>query len=67
MKRNQLIIILFFALFFFKSKAQTFELGKVSITELEQKEHPKDPSASAAILFKKGKMSLEYNKRAGFE
>ena len=66
MKCSQVAIILFFTLFFLKAKAQTFELGKVSITELEEKEHPKDPSASAAILFKKGKMSLEYNKSEGF-
>jgi transglutaminase-like putative cysteine protease len=66
MKCNQLAIILFFTVFFFNANAQNFELGKVSIAELEEKEHTKDPSASAAILFKKGKMSIEYNKSEGF-
>jgi hypothetical protein len=63
---KQLTIILFFTLFFYNAKAQNFELGKVSVAELEEKEHAKDPSATAAILFKKGKMSLEYSKNEGF-
>ncbi len=66
MKCNQLFIILFFTLFFFKGNAQTFELGKVTIAELEEKEHPKDPSASAAILFEKGKNSYEFSQEKGF-
>jgi hypothetical protein len=59
MKRNQLIIILFFALFFFKSKAQTFELGNVTLAELQEKEYPKDPSAPAVMLFKTCKVYFE--------
>ena len=35
-------------------QAQKFELGKVSIEELQEKVHPKDTAAVAAILFKKG-------------
>ena len=60
------IFFLLFLISISKITAQDFELGKVSITELEEKEHPKDPSAVAAILFKKGKMSLEYTKSEGF-
>lgn len=33
--------------------AQEFKLGKVSIEELKERVHPKDTSASAAVLFKK--------------
>lgn len=47
--------------------AQEYKLGKVSIAELEQKEHPKDPSAVAAILFKKGEVRYEYSQDKGFE
>lgn len=66
MKCNQLIIILFFILFFLKTGAQEFKLGKVSIEELQQKVHPKDTTAVAAILFKSGETSFDYSNDAGF-
>ncbi len=46
--------------------AQEFKLGKVSVAELEQKVHPKDSSAAAAILYKKGKTRIEYDVNYGF-
>jgi hypothetical protein len=46
--------------------AQEFKLGKVSIAELEQKVHPKDSAATAAILYKKGSSKIEYNETDGF-
>jgi transglutaminase-like putative cysteine protease len=46
--------------------AQEFKLGKVSIAELEQKIHPKDSSAVAAILYTKGKARIEYDLNEGF-
>lgn len=51
---------------FTKVNAQNFELGKVSITELKEKQHPKDTSAVAAVLFKNGKTSFNYYKTNGF-
>lgn len=51
---------------FVKMNAQNFELGKVSLEELKEKQHPKDSSATAAILFKKGKTTFEYNRDRGF-
>ena len=65
MKINQLPIVLFLFFSFFLT-AQEFKLGKVSVAELEQKVHPKDTSAVAAILYKKGKSSIEYNDNDGF-
>ena len=65
MKINQLPIVLFLFFSFFLT-AQEFKLGKVSVAELEQKVHPKDTSAVAAILYKKGKSSIEYNDTDGF-
>lgn len=53
-------------LFISKAAAQEFKLGKVSIAELEQKVHPKDSSASAAILFKRGKARMKYDENDGF-
>lgn len=49
-----------------KAVSQEFKLGKVSVAELEQKVHPKDSSAAAAILYKKGSSRLEYDTSEGF-
>src|SRR6187431_1990746 len=67
MKTNLLAIILFFSFFHSNTNAQDFRLGKVSVAELEEKEHPKDPSAPAAILFKKGEVKFEYSENYGFQ
>ena len=67
MKTKLLAFVLFFTFFCSNSNAQEFKLGKVSIAELEEKEHPKDPSAAAAILFKKGEVKFRYSDTNGFE
>lgn len=51
---------------FVKTEAQNYQLGKVTKVELEQKVHPKDSSAAAAILFKKGRTYFTFTKDAGF-
>ncbi|TPG38874.1 DUF3857 domain-containing protein [Flavobacterium pectinovorum] len=67
MKVQILAAIFLFSIFgVSKSNAQTFQLGKVSVAELEQKVHPKDSSAVAAILYKKGKVRIEYDPSEGF-
>lgn len=63
--RNNLFIIAIFLLSF-NSYAQKYELGKVTIEELKQSRHPKDSSASAAILFEKGKSYFDYKQGDGF-
>lgn len=61
-KINVLVILLVgFAL-----NAQDFELGKVTIAELEQKSHPLDNGADAAILFESGKTYMDYSVEEGF-
>lgn len=67
MKLSQFAIVLFVASFFLNANAQEFKLGKVSIAELQEKVHPKDTSAVAAILFKKGEVRFEYSQSKGFE
>lgn len=57
-------IVLFFSTI--NIQAQKYELGKVTVAELEEKLHPIDSSAPAAILFKKGKTVFTYNEKAGF-
>ncbi|MBS7256404.1 DUF3857 domain-containing protein [Flavobacterium branchiicola] len=62
-KLFSLSLILFIAP---KAMAQEFKLGKVSVAELEQKVHPKDSSAVAAILFKRGETRIEYDQSEGW-
>lgn len=59
--------MLFFTLFFFKANAQEFKLGKVSVEELQEKSHPMDSTAVAAILFEKGVVDFEYTQSDGFK
>jgi hypothetical protein len=67
MKIKHLIHFLFLFLFFSNANAQEFKLGKVSLAELEQKVHPKDTAAVAAILFKKGETKFVYDQGYGFK
>ena len=53
-------------LFSFISLAQKHELGKVTIDELTQKNHLKEPTAEAAILYTKGHTYFEYSQNDGF-
>lgn len=50
----------------FHSYSQEFEKGKVSLAELQEKHHPKDTAAVAAILFEIGKVDFEYSQDNGF-
>ena len=58
MKFQSLVIVAFSIFNLLNIKAQNHELGKVTIAELEQKKHPIDSSAVAAILFSKGLVKL---------
>ncbi|SEA59593.1 protein of unknown function [Flavobacterium gillisiae] len=66
MKFNQLILFLFVSLFYLNANAQKFELGKVSLEELQEKAHPVDTSAAAAILYKKAKTYFIHEIGTGF-
>jgi hypothetical protein len=50
----------------FTAQAQEYDLGEVTKEELEEKKHPVDPSASAAILFSKGQSFMTYSESNGF-
>lgn len=58
-----LSIIISFNTFLYSQK---FELGKVTTSELQEKVHPLDSSASAAILFKTAKTTFNYTLANGF-
>ena len=59
MKINLLAFILFFTFLYSNTNAQDFRLGKVSIAELQEKSHPIDTSAVAAIIFKTGSVYFD--------
>lgn len=46
--------------------AQDYRFGKVSTEELEQKQHPSDPSADAAILYREINSEFEYSTDKGW-
>lgn len=45
---------------------QNYDFGKVSKTELEEKYHPTDSSASAAILYRNESISFTFSQNTGF-
>ena len=48
------------------SVAQNYKFGKVSEEELLQKEHPADPTADAAVLYRETKTEFQYTQDAGW-
>jgi hypothetical protein len=66
MNRIKLFVLISMLFLVEKGVAQEFKLGKISIAELEQKKHPKDTAAVAAILYKKGTSQIEYDEKEGF-
>jgi hypothetical protein len=66
MKLRLSMIFLLLVLSIAKTSAQNYELGKVTMAELQEKSNPKDTAAPATILFKKGRTFFTYNKDAGF-
>lgn len=60
MRMEKKLLVIGMLLSIISINAQDFELGKVSTTELEEKYHPVDTSAAAAILFNKGITRVEY-------
>jgi Domain of Unknown Function with PDB structure (DUF3857) len=62
----KLIVVFLFVISFLNTYAQNSDLGKVSVSQLEEKKHPIDTSAVAAILFKRGKTFFTYSNRTGF-
>jgi len=55
--------IFLFVFISFNCFAQDYEIDKVTKSQLEQKQHPTDTSAVAAILFKKQLLSLTIPKK----
>jgi hypothetical protein len=66
MKLRLIVISFLLILSCAKVNAQKYELGKVTVEQLQEKIHPKDSTAPAAIIFKKGRTFFTYNKTNGF-
>lgn len=66
MKIIKVVLALFLGMFIPETKAQNFDIGKVSIKELSEKFHPQDTTAAAAILTKKARTFYSYNLQNGF-
>lgn len=66
MKIQKLLSAFLFIIISTNLEAQKLDLGKVTIAELEEKNHPTDSSAAAAILFNKGEVRFEYSQDNGF-
>ncbi len=60
------LVTLFLLLLVTTVFSQNFELGKVTLEELQEKVHPIDSSASAAVLFETGDVKIIYSKEKGF-
>lgn len=58
MKKVILVALLFISKNVF---AQDFKLGNVSVAELKEEQHSLEPEAPAAILYKKGNTSFDFN------
>jgi hypothetical protein len=63
---RRVVILLIVLSFTIIGKAQDFQLGKVTVQELQEKQHPKDTSAVAAVLFKKARTFFTYTVKEGF-
>ena len=65
MKSRISLLVIFLGVFSLSS-AQNYKFGKVSKEELLQKEHPADPTANAAILYRETKSEFHYSESAGW-
>lgn len=65
MKLIKLAALLLFTGFY--AQAQKYELGAVTVAELQEKTHPQEPSATAAILYSKAYTRMVYSDQGGFD
>ncbi|MGH1387992.1 transglutaminase domain-containing protein [Kordia sp.] len=61
------ILYVFVLLSFITMHAQDFDFGEVSKAELEEKKHPNDPEANAAILYENTYITMRYIQGEGFQ
>lgn len=64
--KSTLLIVIAVLCFVGTSVAQNYKFGKVSKEELLQKEHPADPTADAAVLYRETKTEFQYTQDSGW-
>lgn len=64
--KKKYYLLVFFILFGIAFFGQTQDLGNVTLESLQEKRHPKDSSANAAILFKKGFTYMSFKAGSGY-
>ena len=64
--KSTLLTVIAVLCFFNASFAQDYKFGKVSKEEILQKEHPVDPTAEAAILYREVHTNFEFSTSSGF-
>lgn len=64
--KSRSIVTLLLCSVFTLGVAQDYKFGKVSKDEILQKEHPRDPSADAAVLFREIKTEFQYSESSGW-
>lgn len=63
---NKVILSICVLMIYSFAAAQDYRFGKVSGQEINQKEHPDDPSAEAAILYREIKTEFDYSQTKGW-
>ncbi len=66
MKNHKLLILIILTSVYAGFSQKKLELGKVTVEELNEKMHPIDSSAVAAVLFQVGRTFFEYSDINGF-
>ncbi len=64
--KSKLFTVIAILCFLNISIAQNYKFGKVSKEELQEKVHPTDPNADAAILYRETKTDFQYTQDTGF-
>jgi len=64
--KSSLITFIAILCFVGTTEAQNYKFGKVSKEELLQKEHPNNPTADAAILYRETKTDFQYTQDSGW-
>src|SRR5690606_9221422 len=64
--KTTLIVCMTIVCFVTVSVAQNYKFGKVSEEEILQKQHPEDPTAAAAILYRETSTEFQYDQDSGW-
>ena len=64
--KTQITLVCITLLSFYAGLAQDYRFGKVSKEEIQQAQHPDDPDADAAVLYRETETKFDYSQGEGF-